>query len=164
MILVVLKINVWLCMYTHICIYIYAHICYIHTSTCAYKVCFLSAYKKDFEYNTTNSHRECRDKILSQEGILISFSFDAHMTVHITSLTFLSLYPGNMLGKRDLLFNVPAVKCQVHSNLMQHLNFVQDPPSVSYFHMLIRICMLTGSICPMSMHRLAYFLYLCHGR
>lgn len=48
-----------------------------------------------------------------REDILISFSSDAHMTVHNTSFTFLSLYPGNTLEKKDLHFNVPAVKCQV---------------------------------------------------
>lgn len=40
-----------------------------------------------------------------RESILISFSSDAHMTAHNTSFTFLSLYPGNMLEKKDLHFN-----------------------------------------------------------
>lgn len=103
--------------YTYMHIYMHTYAIYIHLHVLIR--CASSLPTKRILSITPQIHRgNVETRFCLREGILISFSFDAHMTVHITSLTFLSLYPGNMVGKKDLLFNVPAVKCQVHSNLM----------------------------------------------
>jgi len=129
----------------HICIYIHTYAIYVCIHV--HIRCDSTLPTKMVLSITAQIHRgNVHTRFCLRESILTSFSSDAHTTIYVTSLTFLLLHPGNMLEKKDLLFNVPAVKCEVHSNLMWHLNSVQNPPSVSYFHMFIGICMRTASI------------------